>query len=183
MLKVSKCFIILLINCLFFIFSCTRENSFIERVKTRFCISNEIFDSVYIYPENNLYLKINRKNLILSNEEAFEGMYSIKMDSLYNFALTIRSVELYSNKKYVLSFWVYPYNDKVYAVCQKDNIFYIASSKRAILSKNKWQKVELVFSIPDTLNGQKFDMYIWNNSRKTLYVDNFELKEINISNE
>ena len=111
----------------------------------------------------------------LSPEHARSGKHSLKLDAENNFAFGTH-VFLKSHLNYTLSFWQYGDCEKVFAVAQCDSSYYHKSNKLIKKDSLGWKKIELSFSIPSSLEGKKISLYVWKNSKKTVYVDDFELK-------
>lgn len=181
MSKVSLNFTKLLISSLFvglvvFAVSCKKEEKSKETVLVS-CTMEKMNDTAIIADNNDAIMYKNRK--LINVDEVYSGMYSIKLDSIRQFALTTKQ-NLKSDKIYVISFWKNSSADEVYVVAQYSlNIkdFYINSKKVIEEGQNGWKKVAITFSIPEKLNDKTFEIYLWNASKADVYIDDFTIIE------
>jgi len=180
-LKLSKLFIILLIGLVFVSQSCKQEKK--EQVKEKILVSYSIekFNDTAIISDNDETIIFKKRNLV-TVDEAHSGTYSIKLDSLREYAFG-NPLKLSSDKIYKVSFWKNTTAEKVYAVAGFTNnykIFYKQSAEIKEEGQNGWKKVELEFSIPENLNDESFTIYVWNAAKADVYIDDFQITEIPI---
>lgn len=181
MSKVSLNFTKLLISSLIvglvvFAVSCKKEEKSKEQVLVS-CTMEKLNDTAIIADNNDALIYKNRK--LINVDEVYSGTYSIKLDSIRQFALTT-TLTLKYDKIYTVTFWKNTVADDVFIVAQSaTNIkdFYINSKKVIEEGQNGWKKVVLEFSIPEKFNNKDFKIYIWNASKADVYVDDFMIIE------
>ncbi len=181
MLQASNNSIIRLIKIFLFplfiiLFSqCSNNQKDTSRESTIFQVDMEHFSNDTITDTKSKYHFTGFQ--YLTKKEKHSGIYSLLLDSTAEFALTTE-LKLKRND-YNLSFWEKG-NTKVIAVVQdlENKNFYLAS--KAVIKKDStgWQKVLLSFNIPNSVSGQKFRIYVWNQQKAKVYIDDFELKKI-----
>ncbi len=114
-----------------------------------------------------------------SNEQAFEGEYSLKLDNKnpYGFSITIENVETYNNYKIEVMYFG---NSKSFITAKAQNIedFYINNGTFPSNDTLKWQKLSLSFQIKEKISDKKLIIFVSNNNNEPVYFDNFKISII-----
>jgi Carbohydrate binding domain len=168
---IKKIFLGTFILLSFTFFSCNQSSK--SGIKEFECsVENNSGDTILVDDNaKNIYFKgID----LLSDSISKSGEYSLKLDSKRQFGFGTKLV-LKTNFMYELSFWQYGENDKVFAVIQSDSTLYKKSSTVVEVESSDWQKISLTFTVPDKYENKEISLYIWNVSKKNVFIDDFHL--------
>ncbi len=112
-----------------------------------------------------------------SNKAAHSGQYSVLTTHKNAFAFGF-AMKPGPDRYFKVSVWRKSKNpDKGVLVASAENAkeFYLATGKPVKTEKNGWQKLEMEFFTPPTFDGKKIKIYVWNNSKDTIYFDDLKV--------
>lgn len=170
MQKTSLLFFLLLL-----IFTSCKNSALNDNVKTTFYCNTEVLtkDNGKLCDMQNENITFAGKKL-LSNEEAFSGKTSLKLNQKQNYAFSIK-LPTVKNKTYKASVW-YKGNVEYVSIIVQGNKFY-KKSNTIINEKDGWKQILLKFIIPlNYNNNDTIKVYVWNNQKKKVFVDDFKLE-------
>ena len=119
-----------------------------------------------------------------TNEYAFEGSYSIKLDTLNRYGLSTAFEIPKSQDSVDASVWIYSAKiqngiaHEAYIVASIGDVFW-KGSNIIVDSKMGWHKLNIKFSVPDTSYQKPLTIYCWNNNNYEVYFDNFIISKSN----
>ncbi len=177
-LKVSTKLLIKAVLGLLWLFAISCNHQGPKGVESFRCDVEQSNDSALFDPVHKLHFAGKKQ---ISTAHAKSGKHSLRLDATHPFAFGTHAV-LKTRYNFALSFWQYGDSDKVFAVVQSDSSLYLKSNSVVGKDSAGWKKIQLYFSIPQTLKGKKISLYIWNVSKKTVFVDDFELKAHQVEN-
>ncbi len=169
LIKISLIFGILLI------FACKNENTKTSKtnyIENFICDAEKNNDSVLIAKNNDTLFFQGLKQR--TDQEAKSGKYSLKLDSVRQFAFAI-NLYLKPQTYYQLSFWAKDSTLKsVLAVVQGENFYKKSYSIIENDTIRGWHKIALRFFSP--ADSTPVSLYIWNVNKKNVFVDDFTLE-------
>jgi hypothetical protein len=113
-----------------------------------------------------------------TDEDAHTGKYSVKTTKKSAFAFGV-SLSPGADKYFKISVWRKSKDENkgvLVASSEKNKELYLATSRPVVTEKNGWQKLEMDFFTPPTFDGKKLKIYIWNNSKDTIYFDDLKIE-------
>ena len=128
-----------------------------------------------------------RNKADLSKDFAHSGMFSSKMDSLFEystiFEIPVKSVLPQSIKKVLVILWVYfpqkVTNGNLVIQTKQDGVtkFWIGYKLEDQVKKaNKWTEVTFSTNLPDNIsNKDSIGIYVTNPQKNKFYVDDFDI--------
>jgi hypothetical protein len=140
----------------------------------------ETLDSTGNYFINSLGQKFENGNT-QSKEKAKSGRFSSKLTKEYSNGMTCFLSEVKTGEHYLLCVWKYNNNNSnagLVVSSQDAKIFYTlqTTSKK---EQGKWQKLQIDFVVPESLNNQDIKIYCRNNDKDLpAYFDDLEIKKL-----
>ncbi|MCU0429736.1 MAG: DUF2142 domain-containing protein [Cytophagaceae bacterium] len=110
---------------------------------------------------------------LLDSTETFHGNYSVKTDSMYRFAYTVRISEILSGD--VLECYIWCKGDGAVLVVDEEGEKYHAINTVIRREKNGWNQMYLRYKFEKDLHNNITPLYIYNPSNEVVYLDNMEV--------
>ncbi|NOZ35306.1 MAG: hypothetical protein GXO80_08410 [Chlorobi bacterium] len=169
-------FILLVTANLFF--SCT-ENNKSKNQKLYFCNAEKTSsDNQFFIDKYNS--KITYANAVTkSSERAYRGKYSVKLDSIHQFGMSINIKNVKPGDKFRLSVVKYG-NPKAFLIASIGNGYYekFGENKFKPTKKKGWNKIETIIQVPYNIKYDELSVYVWNASGETVFFDNLKIKKL-----
>lgn len=114
-----------------------------------------------------------------SNENVFEGQYSIKLTTDSPFGFTFVFPDAKKGDSFRVSAWRYSETQKGVIVASSDGSsgFYVSGST-FVQEENGWQKIEVKFTLDNILPDNKLKIYLLNNGEAEIFFDNLTFEKI-----
>jgi hypothetical protein len=120
-----------------------------------------------------------------TNEQAFEGQYSVKLTPEREFGFSITLGTPKRKELYEGSVWFH--EDKISADTTGWPFIVVTIGKHfwqgtidVVQKKNGWNKLEFNIVVPDSAYTDPLVVYCWNNTKNNVYFDNMTIKRKNI---
>ncbi|MFA6923216.1 MAG: hypothetical protein WC223_03090 [Bacteroidales bacterium] len=159
------------------IYEISYSPKFNRKVVSIFCDAETLSDNKYSFIGTNNRIFSNGNTQ--SNEKFLSGKYSAKLtkDSPYGFTYIIGKLK--SGDELFISVWRYKSNTDASLILSAKNTkkLYIAENK-AIKTKNNWEEIIIDYKVPENLNNEEFEVYVWNMSNKVAYFDDLKIEKI-----
>jgi len=117
------------------------------------------------------------KNAALSSNNPRSGKYSFSVPGIDSYAMEYMLKEPLPGQLYEISVWRYGGSDEVSLVVSSENpeVLYLRSKGIAETDEKGWEKINLVFRIPETFSEKSLKVYLWNHSNKPAWFDDVEV--------
>lgn len=109
-----------------------------------------------------------------TKEEAFSGLASVKLSGDNNFGFHFPLDDVQSGQEYQITVWKKGIDANPILVASSivSDEFWQGSNEVVATATGGWKKIKLSFTVPDIIS-QSIIVYVWNNSDKTVYLDDF----------
>lgn len=141
-----------------------------------------VFDPDSVSTDGNFF--VNGKHKIpntwhRNSEMFFSGNNSAKLSGDNNFAFDFKIDSLQPGQEYQVTVWKKGEGDETLIVAGSigSDEFWAGSDKVVAETFDGWKKLRLRFQVPPILS-QGLKVYIWNNSEKTVYLDDFTITRL-----
>ena len=167
-----------LIALFFLVFACTQpvtQEEIPEKEEIFICDAEEIDREKWKFTEaqnKDFYFEnIDRQ----SNQFAVSGNYSVKLFPGAPYGMTTYLTGVNPDDYLVITAWRKSNNQNGIIVADGGPGFYQPSKLVVEKGKNNWEKVFLEYHVPPNFTSGKFKIYVWNNSRDTVYFDDLQI--------
>jgi hypothetical protein len=110
---------------------------------------------------------------------ALSGTYSLLLDSMYHFGLTVRSKKFKPGERYRISVWKRGQGGALVASAILDGYkFYQKQAQPLGWTKNQWQQLSMEFVVPTEIPDGEVTMYFMNNGKQQVIFDDFKIEKI-----
>ena len=172
----NRILLYLIIAIVFITAGCT-NNSSKQKISNIICdmesrdTSNQFFQSNY----PNILFKAGK---LQSSEEKRNGNFSIRLDSIYRYGLDVKIKNVKTNEYYKVSVWRKSKSTQSFIVTTLNDTktFYRAHKESITTDKNGWQLIELDFVIPERINKDTINIYLWNADTAEVFFDDFKIQ-------
>ena len=141
-------------------------------------------DAEQLSADNKNFIGSNGRSLgtakSRTNEKVRTGNYSIKMNSNTEFALEYNLTNLKTGDTYEVEIWRHADNEsgRLVVAAKDSKQFYKAVNGKARTDKNGWQLIRVKITIPEKLQDNTLEIYLWNTDKQLGYFDDFSIKKI-----
>jgi len=153
------------------------NNNEIERINYFCGAENTTPNNKYFIEQNNSNVKFANNN-IQSFEKSFSGKYSVKLDSIHKFGMSIKIKNIKPDEKYKISVVRYG-NPKAYIIVSSGKGLYEKIGiKSEETNKNGWHFIEKVIKTPFYLDKDELNIYLWNTTNEIAYFDELKIEHL-----
>jgi len=173
----KKEILILLVTLFFSVFACItpQQEVITEKEEIYMCNAEEINLEKWRFTEANqkdiFFENIDRQ----SDDFAFSGKYSVKLFPGAPYGMTTELKNVQPDDYIELSVWRKGNNQNGVIAIDGGPGFYFAGKHIIEKNENGWEKILLEYHVPPNFNAEKFKTYVWNNSKDTVYFDDFKI--------
>jgi hypothetical protein len=177
MIKTGR-FILLILVFIFTLFSCQNKN---VEDSTIICGAEKLSkDGSKLMADNDSSVFLTGGNL-QTDKEIHSGKYSVMTTKKKAFAFGITFKNADADDYYMVSVWRKGKSDDkglIVATTKDSKEFYLKALHPVATDSTGWQKLVLEVFTPPIFEGKDLKIYIWNNSKDTIYFDDFMVEHL-----
>jgi len=116
----------------------------------------------------------------ITNEKAFSGKNSIKLNDKNPFGFTIYLANYKPKDKYLISVKRFKQNNFGFLVIQAEdvNLMYLTYNVATKIENSEWMEISTILEIPETINGMGIKIYCYNPETTDVYFDDLKILKI-----
>ncbi|MBW8326003.1 MAG: glycosyltransferase family 39 protein [Prolixibacteraceae bacterium] len=131
--------------------------------------------------DNNFFLSTNSDVDFLggnlqNNAESHSGQYSIKLDSINQFGLLSKYINIQTDERFIVKVWRKGSNEAGIVISAEpgNNLYYF--NNQALETNNEgWELIQSEVIIPENCNGFNLGIYLWNSGDNLVWFDDLEI--------
>jgi len=162
------------------------EPEIVEIIPNNYTFTNEIIcDAEYLDKTNKLFTTENEDYFFegvlgLSNEKAFSGKNSVKLNKTNQFGFTTSIGEVKTGDKFLISVKRFSDNKSGFLVIQTDKseIFYQTNNQGVKVENSDWEEISILLEIPEKLNEMQIKVYCYNPDKENSFFDDLKISKL-----